>query len=213
MKSPVRLLLVDDHPMIAKGIALCLEEEGRIALEIVGCASSADELIELQRSQVPDLIIADINMPGKSGLDMISEVLAFDPDIHILIFSMHLNAEYAKLALGKGARGYVMKEAMPSEILTAIETILSGGIYLSPAIARSLSSHDHPAAGMLLTEREAHILGLIASGATSKTVARELGISHRTVETHRRNIHAKLGSRSMAEAITIAREKHILSGR
>lgn len=209
MSPKVKVLIVDDHPMIAKGITAYLQEDNRLSLEILAHDGAQDGLFELLRSLSPEVIILDINLPERSGLDLIREIIDLNPDGFILIFSMHLNAEYAKLALSRGAKGYVLKESMPAEIVSAIETVLNDGVYLSPAVAMSLSVPDQSEDTQLLTDREIDVLELISGGKTSKSVARQLNISHRTVETHRRNIHAKLGSRSMAEAVSIVHQKKL----
>jgi DNA-binding NarL/FixJ family response regulator len=194
----VRILLVDDHPLVRDGLRARLEAVAHF--EVVAEAGSAAEA--MQRAADADLVLMDINMRGGSGIEATAQLVARHPDIAVLILSMHDKLEYVAQAMQAGARGYVLKDAPGKDIVLAIETVMSGGIYYSAALARQLARpalHDNQ-----LTVREQQVLRHIANGQSNKQIARELDLSVRTVETHRLNIKRKLGIEGQAELIRFA---------
>ncbi|RFB73881.1 MULTISPECIES: response regulator transcription factor [unclassified Herbaspirillum] len=198
-----RIMLVDDHPLVRDGLRARLETVTN--LHVVAEAGGADEALKLATLQEIDLVLMDINMRGMNGIDLTAEFHARFPEIAVLILSMHDKSEYVMQSIQAGARGYVLKDAPGQDIIRAIETVISGGIYYSAALARKLS--QPLAAGDLLTSRERQVLQHIANGESNKQIARELDLSVRTVETHRLNIKRKLGIDGQAELIKFAVEQ------
>lgn len=196
--TTVRILLVDDHPLVRDGLRARLEAVPHFS--VVAEAGSADEALE--RARDADLVLMDINMRGVSGIEATAQMMRRYPDIAVLILSMHDKLEYVTQAMQAGARGYVLKDAPGKDIVLAIDTVMAGGIYYSPALARQLarpSQQDNQ-----LTVREQEVLRHIASGQSNKQIARDLALSVRTVETHRLNIKRKLGIEGQAELIRFA---------
>ncbi|WP_209588653.1 response regulator transcription factor [Massilia sp. BHUDP2] len=198
--SEIRILLVDDHPLVRDGLRARLEAAPR--LRVVGEAGSGQEAIEQAGACQPDLVLMDINMKGGSGIEATARLLQHYPGVAVLVLSMHDKPEYVTQAIQAGARGYVLKDAPGKDIVLAIDTVIGGGIYYSAALARQLAS---PAASSdLLTAREQEVLEHIAGGQSNKQIARALELSVRTVETHRLNIKRKLGIEGQAELIRFA---------
>ncbi len=196
--TTVRILLVDDHPLVRDGLRARLEAVPHFS--VVAEAGSADEA--LQRAGAADLVLMDINMRGASGIEATAQIVRRYPEVAVLILSMHDKLEYVTQAMQAGARGYVLKDAPGKDIVLAIDTVMAGGIYYSPALARQLarpSQQDNQ-----LTVREQEVLRHIASGQSNKQIARDLALSVRTVETHRLNIKRKLGIEGQAELIRFA---------
>ena len=195
----IRILLVDDHPLVRDGLRARLEAVA--GFDVVAEAGSADEALEAARLHAPGLVLMDINMRGKNGIEATAAFRDQFPDIAVLILSMHDKQEYVSQAMAAGARGYVLKDAPGKDIVVAIETVMSGGIYYSAALARQLGRAP---AQDELTTREQEVLRHIANGESNKQIARELDLSVRTVETHRLNIKRKLGIEGQAELIKFA---------
>ncbi|HEX8606835.1 MAG TPA: response regulator transcription factor [Pseudoduganella sp.] len=195
----IRILLVDDHPLVRDGLRARLEAVP--GLEVVAEAGSASEALEAARTHAPALVLMDINMRGGSGIEATGAFHAQFPEMAVLILSMHDKQEYVSQAMAAGARGYVLKDAPGKDIVVAIETVMSGGIYYSAALARQLVRAPSQEE---LTTREQQVLGHIANGESNKRIARELDLSVRTVETHRLNIKRKLGIEGQAELIKFA---------
>jgi DNA-binding NarL/FixJ family response regulator len=199
---PVQILLVDDHPLVRDGLRARLESIPHF--RIVGEAANADEALKHAEEQVIDLALMDINLNGANGIELTARFHARHPNIAVLMLSMHDKAEYVMQAMQAGARGYVLKDAPAIDIITAIDTVISGGIYYSAGLAKQLARPVPPA--MLLTMREREVLQRIASGRSNKHIAREMDLSVRTVETHRLNIKRKLGIEGQADLIRFALE-------
>jgi len=199
-KPMIKILLVDDHPLVRDGLRARLEAVP--AFQVVAEAGGAEEALRHAQSMEIDLVLMDINMRGTNGIELTAQFDAMFPEIAVLILSMHDNAEYVMQAMQAGARGYVLKDAPGQDIVSAIETVISGGIYYSAALAKQLSRPMTP--GLLLTARERQILQQIAEGKSNKQIARELDLSVRTVETHRLNIKRKLKIDGQAELIKFA---------
>lgn len=192
-----RLLLVDDHPIMRHGLAqLIRSEEG---LDVCAEAGNArDGLIAVGEHQ-PDLVVIDLTLPDKNGLELLKDIQAMYPGTLCLVLSMHDEAMYGERALRAGARGYIMKEAAADHLITAARKVLSGGIYVSDTMASRMleqvtGQRQKAAASAIetLTDRELEVLGMIGQGVATKLIAEKLSISARTVEAHRAHIKDKL---------------------
>lgn len=200
----VHILLVDDHPLVRDGLRARLETIPHFT--VVAEAGNATEALELAGKQSIDLALMDINLSGgMNGIELTGRFNTLFPEIAVLMLSMHDKAEYVMQAIQAGARGYVLKDAPALDIISAIDTVMSGGIYYSAGLAKQLSRPMPPA--MLLTPREREVLQCIATGKSNKHIAREMNLSVRTVETHRLNIKRKLGIEGQADLIRFALEQ------
>ncbi|PLC06528.1 DNA-binding response regulator [Variovorax sp. RO1] len=201
----VRLFLVDDHPLVRDGLRARLGSMP--GLEIVGEAGSAAEALALIGPARPHLVLMDVGMKDMNGIELAALLLQqpqHQPAPHIVMLSMYDNPEYVQKALQVGARGYVLKDAPAAEIVAAIEAVSAGGTFLSPAVSKKLFRNQTPRP--LLTPREGEILSALGRGESSKQIARDLGLSVRTVEAHRQSIKRRLGIEGQAELIKYAVE-------
>ena len=199
----VHILLVDDHPLVRDGLRARLETIPHFS--VVGEASNAAEALDAASRETIDLVLMDINLSGMNGIELTGRFNTLYPEIAILMLSMHDKAEYVMQAIQAGARGYVLKDAPAMDIITAIDTVMSGGIYYSAGLAKQLSRPMPPA--LLLTPREREVLQCIATGKSNKHIARDMNLSVRTIETHRLNIKRKLGIEGQADLIRFALEQ------
>ncbi len=210
MTAPVRVLIVDDHPMVAEGIEALLETFDD--LDVVGTLSNGREAVDRVSELSPDVILLDLNMPGVTGLSATEMILEQRPDTRILILSMHDSPEYISTALSHGARGYVLKDVPTDEIKTAIDEVVAGNQYLCTGATASLKPKKISDGREQLTSREQTILLELAQGKSNREVADALNISVHTVETHRKNIKRKLGISSTAGLTRYALEHGVLQG-
>ena len=204
-----RVLIVDDHPMVAEGIQAILESYDEI--DVVCTLGNGQEAVDRVNELAPDVILLDLNMPGLSGLNATEMILEKRPQTRIVILSMHDSPEYISTALSHGARGYILKDVPTDEIRTAIDTVMAGGEYLCTGAKGSLQPTISDGSETL-TSREQTILLELAQGQSNKDVANTLNISVRTVETHRKNIKRKLGISSTAGLTRYALEHGVLQG-
>ncbi|MGC3937042.1 response regulator transcription factor [Roseobacter sp. EG26] len=207
--KPIRVLIVDDHPMVAEGIQSILESYDDIS--VVGTCNTAREAIDRVEAFNPDVILMDLNMPEMGGLTATEILLEKRPSTRILVLSMHDSPEYISSALSHGAMGYVLKDVPTDEIKHAIDAVMAGQRYLCTGAKGSLEPKDGDAREAL-TGREQTILLQLAQGKSNKEVAMALDISVRTVETHRKNIKRKLGISSTAGLTRYALEHGVLQG-
>ncbi len=206
---PIRVLVVDDHPMVAQGIQSILESYDDLL--VVGTLGNGRDVIDQLDALRPDVILMDLNMPEMGGLTATERVLERSPDTAVLILSMHDGPEYIASALDHGARGYVLKDVPTEEIKDAIDAVMRGERYLCTGAQGSIEPKPGDIRSQL-TEREQTILLQLAQGLSNKDVARDLDISVRTVETHRKNIKRKLGISSTAGLTRYAMEHGVLQG-
>ena len=209
MTPPIRVLIVDDHPMVAQGIQSVLESFDE--LEIVGVLNNGRAVVDQLESLNPDVILMDLNMPEMGGLTATEMVIEQRPGTRVLVLSMHDSPEYISSALAHGAMGYVLKDVPTDEIKLAIDAVMRGEKYLCTGAAGSLEPKSN-GAREALTGREQTILLQLAQGNSNKDVAIKLEISVRTVETHRKNIKRKLGISSTAGLTRYAMENGVLQG-
>jgi DNA-binding NarL/FixJ family response regulator len=215
--DPIRVLVADDHAIVRTGIRHVLESEPGFA--VVAEAATGAEALELAGSLRPDVAVLDISMPGESGLRVAAELRQRSPDTRVLILSMHDNTEYVLESLRAGAHGYLLKDSAATELRGAIRAVRRGESYFSPAIAGKLGAVVRgdaaaSAAGALaqLTARERQVLVGVAQGHTNREIAQQLGISHRTVESHRESLMKKLGVRTVAGLTRLALEAGLVGG-
>jgi DNA-binding NarL/FixJ family response regulator len=205
-------LVVDDHAVVREGIRGVLASTPEI--EVVGEASDGAEALELTEARRPHVVVLDLTMPGMSGLEATAKLRADFDDVRVLILSMHDHPEYVLQAVRAGAHGYVLKDATPEELRTAVRAVYEGEEYIVAAAARQLNvavrgeqeASAREALVAQLTPRERDVLVRVTKGLTNKDIAGELGISPRTVETHRDSIARKLGIRSVAELTRLVLE-------
>ncbi len=204
-----RVLVVDDHPMTREGLASIINRQAD--LEVCAQAANPSEAMAALSKTKPDLMITDMTMPGRSGVEFIKDVHAMRPGLPILVLSMHDETLYAERVLKAGARGYLMKDAGPEKALEAIRRVLGGQRHLSPQmssrlldnrVGRSPRGSDSPIGK--LSDREFEILQLLGSGKSTKDVAAELGLSSKTVDVHRGHIKEKLGLKDAAGLVHYA---------
>lgn len=205
----IRVVIVDDHPMVAEGIQSILETYDDI--DVVGILTNGREAIDQVETLSPDVMLLDLNMPDVNGLAATEIILERRPDTRILILSMHDSAEYISTALNHGAMGYVLKDVPTEEIKTAIDRVMAGERYLCTGASASITPKTADGREPL-TSREQTILLELAQGKTNRDVAEVLDISVRTVETHRKNIKRKLGISSTAGLTRYAMEHGVLQG-
>ena len=216
--SPIRVLVADDHAIVRTGIRHVLEGEPGFA--VVGEASNGAETLALARELRPDVAVLDISMPGESGLHTTAELRRQCPETRVLIVSMHDNTEYVLESVRAGAHGYLLKDTAATELRGAIRAIQGGESYFSPPIASRLTAvvrgdrETETPSGLLsqLSRREREVLEGVAKGRTNKEIAAELGISHRTVETHRESLMRKLRLRTVADLTRFALETGVIGG-
>lgn len=205
--APLRILLVDDHKLVRAGIRSLLREiEG---VEVVAEASDGAEALLLAERERPDVVLMDIAMKGMNGLDAAARLRERLPAAKVVILSMHTSEEYVLLALRAGAAAYLIKDSATSELELALQSVMRGETYLSPAISRQVVERyvqrvGEGAAADLLTPRQREVLKRIAEGGSTKEIAFELNLSVKTVETHRAQIMERLGIRDVAGLVRYA---------
>jgi len=202
----IGVLIADDHAILRRGLKEILEDDLQDA--IYGEAGNAQQVLaEVQRYEW-DLVILDITMPGRSGLDLLHDLKQLRPNLPVLVLSMHPEDQYAKRVLKAGAAGYMNKETAPEELVKAVGKVLSGGRYVSAALAEKLASDLSADTERLsherLSNREFEVLRMIASGKTISQIAEELHLSVTTVSTHRARILEKMGMANNAELMRYA---------
>ena len=200
-KKKIKVLIVDDHPVVRRGLWSCLEN--RPNLKIVGEATNGHEAMKQIAALLPDVVLMDIAMPEMDGLQVTEKLHKEKPELKVLVLSVSSNRESVLRIIRAGARGYVLKEAPPEELVKAIELVNNGEAFFSPPVARIalnqyVSELDETDPASRLSDREREVLILIASGKSNKEIASDLGIGVRTIETHRERIMRKLEIRSVA---------------
>jgi two-component system response regulator NreC len=216
MNMSLRLLLVDDHAVVRSGLRMLMSAEHDV--EIVGEAGTASEALALAAEVNPDVILMDIGLPDKSGIEATREIKSRYPGVAVVALTIHEDEEYFFKMLDAGASGYVPKRAAPEELLSAIRVAAAGEVYLYPTLAKLLVrdylSEEHSAEDKSvldgLTARESEVLAHLAEGASNTEIAQSLVISPKTVERHRENIMHKLNLHSRSELVRYAIRKGII---
>lgn len=215
--ASIRILLADDHTVVRDGLRALLEKQSDMT--VVGEAADGRDSVRLAEEQSPDVVVMDIAMPNMNGIEATRRILAANPRTNVVMLSMHQDESYVLRSLKAGAKGYLLKDSLRSDVIEAIRTVSQGRSFLTRKVSRILQedyirqmerrgvedSYD------LLTDREREILQLVAEGKTNKEAATLLNISLTTVETHRTHILQKLGLHSIPELILYAVRKGIIS--
>ena len=208
----IRLVIAEDHAIVRGGLRqiFALAPD----LTVVGEAINGGEVLEWLRGTPIDVLLLDLNMPGISGVDLISRVTAHRPDLPILVLSMHNEPQVAARALKAGAKGYVTKDSEPETLLRAIRKVAAHGKFIAPELAEQMvfdaTSSDAGPAHTLLSERELEVFRQLTSGKGVNDIARELAISNKTVSTHKARLMEKLRLGSMADLMRYAMEHKLL---
>ncbi|GAC1531147.1 MAG: response regulator transcription factor [Ramlibacter sp.] len=207
--SPIRVVLADDHEVVRMGLRALLS---RIAgVEVVGEAGNGEDLVRMADSLSPDIVLTDLGMPQMDGIEAIARIHEQNPQIKLIVLSMHEEVELARNAIDKGACGYLMKNTEVVALEYALRTVMSTGSYFSPQIAQRLLTTAPGIRPDELTERQTQILKLLAQGLTSKQIAFELGLSSKTVDVHRSRIMERLGLRDLASLTRYAVRTGLIS--
>jgi DNA-binding NarL/FixJ family response regulator len=208
-KSHYRVLLVDDHPIVREGLASRLELEGDMT--VCGLAESAQEAMDLIGKSTPDIVVTDLSLSGKPGLELIKDIRATRPTLPILVLSIHDEELWAERVLRAGAQGYVMKAQATEKVIDALRRVLEGGLWLSERMNAAVLGRlaqgrakvsETPLA--VLSDRELEVFQMIGQGLSVKEIAAHLFLSAKTVEVHREHIKEKLGLKSSAELLRYA---------
>ena len=201
---PTKVLLVDDHAIIRQGLSSLLEKQPDIV--VVGGVEDGRQAVEIAKKLVPDLVIMDISMPNLNGIDATRKIVEELKGIKVIALSIHSSRRFVAEMLKAGASGYILKDCLFDELIEAIKTVLSGGIYLSPKITGIVIddyvqrlSKQYQSNGPILSDREREVLQLLAEGKSTKQIALSLHVSAKTIESNRRNIMEKLRINSVAE--------------
>jgi len=204
---PTKVFITDDHYMVIEGIRSLLQNESTI--EWVGHATNAASCLAFLQNQQPDIILMDINLPDKNGIDLCKEVKEKYPGVFIIGLSTFNQQSFIEKMMHNGASGYVLKNATKEELLEAITTVQKGKIYLSHEAAQALIHRDDNKRPVI-TRREIEILELISKGMTNPEIAARLFISPTTVDTHRKNLLAKFEAKNVASMIRLAIEMNFI---
>lgn len=203
----IRVLLVDDHALVRAGIRSLLEEIGGV--EVVGEAGDAAAALEMLAAAQPDVVLMDIAMKGMTGLEAAARIRERQPQVRVIVLSMHSSEEYVLQALRAGAAGYLLKDAATAELELALRSVMRGESYLSPAVSKQVVDGYVQRVGAeappeILTPRQREVLQLLAQGQSTKQIAFRLELSVKTVETHRSQIMERLGIRDLAGLVRYA---------
>jgi len=216
-KSPIRVLLVDDHYIIRQGIAALLDNQP--TLQVVGQADSGKEALEFLANNPADVVLMDIDMPGMSGIETTEHITRDYPDTKVLVLSIHDEEKFIAKVSQAGAHGYMLKNISKEHLIQGVEMVASGQYYFSREVLEIMMNHlstadhhddDFPSKRVVFTPREMDVIRLINAGRSNADIAEELFISTRTVDTHRRNILQKVGVTNSAALIRYVTELNLV---
>ena len=210
-KTPLRVILADDHQIVRQGIRTLVERQG---VQVVAEAADGLTLIEQVRLHLPDLAIVDVSMPGLNGIDATRQMVAALPTLAVVLLTMHDEELHVSAALRAGVRGYVLKTQAADELLDAIRTVSMGGTYLSPKVSRMVVSayvSGMESAADPLSARERIVLQLIAEGRTTKDIASTLNLTVKTAESYRARLMEKLDIHDTAGLVRYAIRRGVIT--
>lgn len=210
----IKVMITDDHKMVREGIKQLLELNDSIT--VVGMASDGDECISVLKTKEPDLLLLDINMPGKNGLEILEDIKKSDLNVKVILLTVHNEVDYLLKAVEAGADGYVLKDCGFAELMNAIEIVMSGESYIQPDMIPMLNSRmiakDNDKEKMKnLTKRELEVLVLVSEGMFNKEIADKLSISERTVKNHISSIFKKIDVADRTQAAVFAIRNNLIS--
>lgn len=205
--DPIRVVLIDDHGITREGTRHILERRGDIA--VVGESDRGDDALDLVLAVEPDLVVLDIFLPGRSGIDVCAELAARCPRARVLAFSAFGDPEYVEAMMAAGAAGYLLKTARAEMLVNAVRAVHSGSLVFDVAVSRPARRRAEDDLGASLTAREVEVVQLLAEGLSNQQLAGRLGISRRTVEGHLHHIFEKCGVSSRTEVLLFAQRHHL----
>ena len=210
----IKIVIADDHAIVREGLKRIVSSAEGMA--VVGEAKDGNEVIQRVRDLTFDVLVLDLSMPGRSGMETIKLVRAEKPKLRILVLSMHQELQYAVRAIKSGASGYLTKESAPDLLVMAIRKIASGGAYISAEVAEQLALHAMPGREILphenLTEREFEVMQLLVAGTSVTHIAAKINLSVKTVSTHKSNLMQKLALDNQSELIRYAMRHGLADG-
>lgn len=202
----IRVVIADDHQILREGLKQLLDTAGDI--EVVGEAADGSGTLERVRNESFDVLVLDLSMPGRSGMDLIRQVVDERPRLRVLVLSMHHEQQYAVRAIRAGAAGYLTKETASSDLVAAIRKVAAGGAYITPAVAEQLALDampgSRPSTHETLSDREFDVFRLLVAGESVSTIADRLNLSSKTISTHKARLMEKLGVASTADLVRYA---------
>jgi len=202
----IKVFIVDDHYMVIEGIRSLVQNERNI--EWLGHATNAASALAFLKQQLPDVILMDINLPDKSGIDLCKEVKQLYPSVFVVGLSTFNQQSFVAKMMENGASGYVLKNATQEEVMEAVETVVKGKTFLSDEVAQLIQKNED--VKIVLTRREKEVLELIADGLTNNEIGEKLFISPATVDTHRKNLLAKLEAKNTASLVRMAMQLQLI---
>lgn len=209
----IRVLIADDHPVVRLGLKMILDNEPDISVHKE--ARTARQALELIHNTDFDIILLDISLPDRNGLEVLHQLKNEYPDINVLVISMHSEDLYAVRVLKEGASGYINKDSAPEELVKAVRKVVSGGKYVSPSLGEKLAfglvSESYGPPDRALSNREFQVMRMIASGKTIKEISNELYLSEKTVSTYRGRIMKKMNMKTNAELITYSIKNNLIA--
>lgn len=207
----IRIVIADDHPIVREGLKQMLS--ACVDFTIVGEACNGHEVITRTRELEFDVLLLDMSMPGRGGIELIRQVKSEKPRLRVLVLSMHEEEQYAVRSIRAGASGYLNKETAPAQLVSAIRKVASGGAFITPAVAEQLAMGAMPHAQGLphstLSDREFQVMGMLVAGKSITDIAGELNLSVKTVSTHKTRLMQKMGMTNQADLIRYAMENNL----
>lgn len=202
--APRRVFLVDDHPVVLSGIRALVEAQAD--MQVAGTAGDVESALVGLAETLPDIVVVDVSLPGASGIVLVERMRALSPRIPALALTLHEEAAYVRQLLQAGARGFILKRSAADELIHAIRSVLTGGLYIDPNVAAKILPEPRSSAADVepLSEREVMVVKLVAKGFSNKEISGQLSLSVKTVETYRARASEKLGLRTRAALVRYA---------
>lgn len=202
----IRIAIADDHAVVREGVRRIIERESD--MEVAGEAATGDEALEMVRDGACDVMLLDLSMPGRRGIDLIKQIKSERPGLRILVLSMHSEDQYAVRAIRAGASGYLTKAGSSSQMLDAIRRVAAGSVFITPRVAERLAIEMQPAGASVphkrLSDREFEVLLALVGGESVSAIAKRLNVSVKTISTHKARVLDKMGMTSLAELVRYA---------